>query len=221
MTEIKKELKVMTERIDTPAFHRNYQYIVEVLISELKFNCGNILEIASGSGQHAMTFANTFPKITFWPSDLNSGHIRSIEAWKYDVTAGNLRSPFMLDVLEEDWGIGESDRPPDALDAIININMVHISPIETAKNLFKMSSKHLGDAGKLMLYGPFMRGGKHTSLSNAEFHERLRASNPTWGLRDIEEVSAFANANQLILKRLVPMPANNFMLIFERSEQSK
>ena len=109
MPEIEKELKVTSDRIDTPAFHRNHPYIIEVLKSELRFNRGNILEIASGSGQHAMKFANTFPKSIFWPSDLNSDHIRSIEAWKKDVTAGNLKSPFRLDVLAEDWGIGESD----------------------------------------------------------------------------------------------------------------
>jgi hypothetical protein len=221
MVDVEKEVNNISDRINTPAFHRNYSYIIEVLKSELRFARGNILEIASGSGQHAVMFANTFPRIIFWPSDLNPDHIRSIEAWRSDVTASNLESAFMLDVLEEDWGIGQSDRPPDVLDAIININMVHITPIETAKNLFKMSSKHLGNTGQLFLYGPFMKGGKHTAPSNAEFHERLQASDPTWGLRDIEEVSAFANSNQLILNQLVPMPANNFILIFKHSVQSK
>jgi len=221
MVDVKKGIKVMSGRIDTPAFHKNCPHIVEVLKPELEFSSGNVLEIASGSGQHAVIFAKTFPNIIFWPSDLNPDHIRSIEAWRCDVIAGNLRPPFKLDVLKKNWGIGRIDRPPDNLDVIININMIHISPIETAKNLFKMSSMYLGIKGQLMLYGPFMKDGKHTAPSNAEFHERLCNSNPSWGLRDIDEVSAFANSNQLILRRLVPMPSNNFMLIFGRSDQSK
>jgi hypothetical protein len=214
----KKEIRVNSERIDTPAFHRNHLYIVEVLKSEFVAGRGNIMEVASGSGQHAVVFANTFPEYIFWPSDLNPDHIRSIEAWGRDATTNNLKSPFKLDVLEKTWGIGEIDRPPDGLDAIININMVHISPIETAKNLFKGSSLHLGINGKLILYGPFMENGAHTAPSNLDFDNYLRESNPSWGIRDIEEVSAIANLNRLVLNRLVPMPSNNFMLIFGRSE---
>jgi hypothetical protein len=218
MVHAKKETQFIIGRIDTPAFHRNSSHIVEVLKSEFGAGSGNILEIASGSGQHVAVFANTFPEYIFWPSDLNPDHIRSIEAWRRDAAVGNLRSPFKLDVLEKNWGIGEVDRPPDGLDAIININMVHISPIETAENLFKRSSVHLRINGKLILYGPFKKNGKHTAPSNAEFDNRLRSSNPSWGVRDIEEVSAFANFNQLALDRLVPMPSNNLMLVFGRSE---
>jgi hypothetical protein len=213
----KKETQSNFERIDTPAFHRNHSYIIEVLKSELVSGQGNIMEIASGSGQHAMVFANTFPEYVFWPSDLNPGHIRSIEAWRQDAGVDNLKPPFKLDVLEKNWGIGEVDRPPDGLDAIININMVHISPIETAENLFKGSCLHLGINGKLILYGPFMKNGAHTAPSNSDFDNRLREGNPSWGIRDIEEVSTFAKLNHLVLNRLVPMPSNNFMLIFGRS----
>ena len=155
MVNEEKELDVISERIDTPAFHKNFPYIIEVLKTEFGANSGNILEIASGSGQHALFFANTFPAIVFWPSDLKSYHLQSIEAWRQDATLDNLRPPFQLDVLKKNWGIGEVDRPPDGLDAIININMIHISPIEAARNLFWGSSVHLGINGKLILYGPF------------------------------------------------------------------
>ena len=221
MVNEEKELDVISERIDTPAFHKNFPYIIEVLKTEFGANSGNILEIASGSGQHALFFANTFPAIVFWPSDLQSYHLQSIEAWRQDATLDNLRPPFQLDVLKKNWGIGEVDRPPDGLDAIININMIHISPIEAARNLFWGSSVHLGINGKLILYGPFMKDGQHTSTSNAEFDQWLRSKDPSWGVRGIEEISVFANSNQLVLDRLVPMPANNFMLIYRRSGQTK
>ena len=206
----------MTKRIDTPAFHKNSPYIVDVLKPEFRSKGGNILEIASGSGQHALVFANTFSEHIFWPSDLKIDHLHSIEEWRQDAVSNNLRSPFELDVSNKNWGIGDVDRPPDGLDAIININMVHISPIEAAKTLFWGAGQYLGKLGKLILYGPFMKNGKHTAPSNAEFDDHLRHNNASWGIRDIKEVSAFANSNKLFLDRLIPMPSNNFMLIFRR-----
>ena len=208
----------MTKRIDTPAFHRNSPYIVDVLKSEFRSKGGNILEIASGSGQHVLVFANTFSEHIFWPSDLNMDHLHSIEAWRPDAVLNNLRPPFKLDVSNKNWGIGDVDRPPKGLDAIININMVHISPIEAAKNLFWGAGQHLGKLGQLILYGPFTKNGQHTAPSNIEFDDHLRRNNASWGIRDIKEVSTFANSNKLFLDRLVPMPSNNFMLIFRRSK---
>jgi len=189
---------------------------VEVLKSELKSDSGNVLEIASGSGQHALAFARAFPNYIFWPSDINLGHLKSIEAWRKVESLENLRPPCKLNVLETDWSIGKLDRPPDALGAIININMVHISPIEAAEGLFRGSSLHLGTTGKLILYGPFKKNGKHTAQSNIEFDDRLRARDPEWGVRDLNELEAFAEIHQLSLDRLVAMPSNNFILVFCR-----
>jgi len=214
---VRKNKLMACDCIDTPAYHRNCIHIVEVLKSELKSDNGDILEIASGSGQHALAFARAFPNYIFWPSDISADYLNSIEAWRKNKPLENLKAPFKLDVLARSWNMGEINRPPGVFDAIININMVHISPIQAAEGLFRGSSKYMGEDGKLFLYGPFKINGEHTAQSNREFDEILRARNSTWGLRDLEELSDLALTFKLVLQRRVSMPSNNFVLIFCRN----
>ena len=203
-------------RMDTPAFHRNHTHVVELLSAELTLKGGDILEIGSGSGQHALVYAKAFPTHVFWPSDFNQEHVLSIEAWRQSDGTDNLRAPFQLDVTMEDWGISTGGRPPSDLAGIISLNMVHISPITAAEGLFRGAGQYLGAAGKLFLYGPFKKDGEHTAPSNAEFDSWLRNNDPAWGVRDVGEVERIAAQHGLELERAAPMPANNFTLIFKR-----
>jgi SAM-dependent methyltransferase len=203
-------------RMDTPAFHRNQSFVVEVLKTELGDISGDVLEVGSGSGQHVAKFAETFPNLTFWPTDLDPEHIQSIEAWRRATELANIQKPFLLDVTSDDWEFGTENRPPSDLAAIISLNMIHISPISVAKNLFRGAGDYLSATGKLFLYGPFKRNGEHTAPSNAQFDATLRARDPAWGVRDVTDLEEFASANDLLLDRRVPMPSNNFTLIFSR-----
>lgn len=208
--------------MDTPAFHRNHEFIIALLKEELADSEGDILEIASGSGQHALAFSKALPGHVIWPSDFNPEHVKSIKAWR---DAGrnaegneNLRPPFQLDVTLKDWGIDAPNRPSQNLRAIINLNMVHISPIQTAQGLFRGAGHALAKTGKLFLYGPFKKNGAHTAPSNAEFDQTLRARDPAWGIRDMSELEGIAEQHGLRLNRAQPMPANNFTLIFSRGK---
>ena len=116
----------------------------------------------------------------------------------------------------DDWEFGTENRPPSDLAAIISLNMIHISPISVAKNLFRGAGDYLSATGKLFLYGPFKRNGEHTAPSNAQFDAILRARDPAWGVRDVTDLEEFASANDLLLDPRVPMPSNNFTLIFSR-----
>lgn len=204
-------------RMDAPAFHRNHTFIVDVLRSELAQTRGHVLEVGSGSGQHSVQYAKAFPNITFWPTDLNLNHVQSIEAWRQFEGLENIGRPAQLDVTDAAWKFGEQDHPPENLVAMISLNMIHISPLEVAENLFRGAGEYLAAAGKLFLYGPFKINGVHTAPSNAEFDATLKAQDPAWGVRDIGELEEFAQFNNLVLDRRVPMPANNFILIFSKA----
>ena len=203
-------------RIDTPAFHKNCIHILEVLKIELRQGRGNILEVASGSGQHCLEFAKELPDYIFWPSDINSDHIVSIKEWRKTENPKNLRHPIKLDAIDFDWHLDSTIFLEIEFEAIINLNMVHIAPIEAAEGLFRGSGQYLKKGGKLILYGPFKKNGQHIAQSNQGFDDALRAKNCEWGVRDISELSAFAETYNLNFSRLVPMPSNNFMLIYCR-----
>ncbi len=216
MSYAEKGIKVSDGQMDTPAFHRNHTFIVDVLKSELVETHGHILEVGSGSGQHAVQYATAFPNLAIWPTDLNPAHVQSIEAWRAAAGLPNIRPSFQLDVTAKSWGIGAPDRPPQGLAGMISLNMIHISPIEVAENLFRGAGVHLAKGGKFFLYGPFKFDGGHTAPSNAQFDEYLRAQDPAWGVRDMAELEGFAQQNKLMLDRTVEMPSNNFILIFSR-----
>jgi len=202
--------------MDTPAFHRNHKFVAEVLEQHLSAATGDVLELASGSGQHVVVFANALPNLTFWPSDLESEQVQSINTWRQESDCANIESAIHLNVTDQNWGFGVENRPPDKLTAIINLNMVHISPIEVAEGLFRGAGQYLQSDGRLFLYGPFKHDGRHNSAGNAQFDDNLRRQNPEWGVRDIKELEIFAADNGLALDKSIDMPANNFTLVFGR-----
>lgn len=191
-----------------PAAERNREPILEVLRRVLPA-AGTILEIASGTGQHARHFAAANPAWTWQPSDPDPSARRSIAAWKVEAGLPNLRDPLELDVRQADWGF-------DHADAVVCINMIHIAPWQAAEALFAGAARLLPAGGVLYLYGPYRRDGQHTSPSNAIFDEQLRGSDASWGVRDIEAVIALGDSVGLRFEEAVPMPANNFSVVFRK-----
>ncbi|UDM52418.1 DUF938 domain-containing protein [Cupriavidus sp. MP-37] len=191
-----------------PATERNREPILAVLRQVLPAS-GTVLEIASGTGQHAVHFAAALPGITWQPSDPDAAARASIAAWTAHAGLANVRAPLALDVCRQPWGI-------DAADAVVCINMIHIAPWAAAEALFAGAGKLLGPGGVLFLYGPYRRGGAHTAPSNAAFDAQLRATDPDWGVRDMEAVIALGAAQGLRCDEPVPMPANNFCLVLRK-----
>lgn len=191
-----------------PAAERNREPILEVLRRVLP-PAGTILEIASGTGQHARHFAAANPDWMWQPSDPDAGARASIAGWAAEAGLPNLRAPLALDVRQADWGI-------ERVDAIVCINMIHIAPWQTAEALFGGAARLLPIGGVLVLYGPYRRGGQHTAPSNAIFDEQLRASDASWGVRDMEAVIALGDSVGLRFEEAVPMPANNFSVVFRK-----
>jgi SAM-dependent methyltransferase len=196
-------------RLDAAAFHRNHRPIWEVLRKFLDGKSGDVLEAGSGTGQHVVDFARRSPQITWWPSDLNEAHLNSINAWR---AHAQLADPGWGP--EMAGGIG-----PGLLLAVFCANVIHIAPWRVAEGLFAGAARYLRGDGRLFLYGPFKREGKHTALSNAVFDTSLRDNNAEWGVRDVADVRALAESAGLSLVEIVEMPANNLVLTFERSKQ--
>jgi hypothetical protein len=192
-----------------PAPERNKQPILEVLQRVLPAR-GLLLEIASGSGQHAAFFATQFPELSWQPSDFDDENLASIAAWVAESGRTNLRAPLWLDVTQAEWGSGE-------VDAVFNANMIHIAPWECCEGLLRGVGKYLRAGGVFVLYGPFRLNGAHTSESNEQFDAGLRARDARWGVRDAETVIALAAAEGLTFVERVAMPANNQILIFRRA----
>jgi SAM-dependent methyltransferase len=188
------------------AADRNRGPILDVLRDVLAPS-GLVLEIASGTGQHAAFFAAAFPTLRWQPSDASAAHLESIRAWSAASGAANLASPLLLDVEREPWPVAHAD-------AIVNINMIHIAPWSAAEALFRGAARRLPAAGVLYLYGPFKRGGRHTAESNERFDERLRGEDPRWGVRDLDDVTALATSVGFRVPDVVPMPANNLSVVF-------
>ena len=209
-------IKKNNGRMDTPAFHRNHKFVAEVLEQHLATTSGDVLEIASGSGQHVVAFAKALPNLTFWPSDLETEQVQSIDAWQQESGLSNIESACLLNVTDQDWGLGQLNRPPGNLAAIINLNMVHITPIEVAESLFRGAGQYLQADGRLFMYGPFKQDGRHNSAGNAQFDANLQRQNSSWGVRDIRDLEDYAAANGLALDKTIDMPANNLTLIFSR-----
>ena len=195
------------QRRVAPHVARNAGPIVEVLRGVLP-PAGLVLEVASGTGEHALHFARAFPALTFQPTDPDPLALASIEAWRSEAP-DNLLPPLMLDAAGEDW-------PVDRADALLCINMVHISPWPATLGLLRRASRVLSAGAPLVLYGAYRRAGVPTAPSNEAFDESLKARNPEWGLRLLEDVVAEAAAVGLSLERVVDMPANNITVILRR-----
>jgi SAM-dependent methyltransferase len=193
------------------ATDRNRDPILDVLRTVLP-PAGLVLEIASGTGQHAAFFAPHFPALRWQPSDASPPHLESIRAWAAAAGAPNLLPPLLLDVEREPWPDGAAHA-----DAILNINMIHIAPWSAAEALFRGAARRLPAGGVLYFYGPFKRGGQHTAESNQRFDERLRGEDPRWGVRDLDDVTALATSADFRAPDVIPMPANNLSLVFRRA----
>lgn len=197
------------EKRHAPATLRNRDAIAAVLADWLPAT-GTALEIASGSGEHAVHFAAAFPHLDWQPSDPDPAGLTSIAAYRAEAGLANLAPPVALDAASADW-------PVDRADAILCINMVHISPWEATPGLFAGAARLLEPGAALILYGPYTEPDVPTAASNLAFDTSLRSRNPAWGLRDTDAVkAAAADAGFVFAERRV-MPANNLMLLFRRT----
>ena len=194
-------------RLDAAAFHRNHAAIWAVLEKFLRGKTGDVVEAGSGTGQHVVCFARHTPDITWWPSDFNDNHLRSIAAWIAHQNLANVRPPLRIDLSNPEWCAEMSDgRGPGKLLAVFCANVVHIAPWRVAEGLIAGTARYLRADGRLFLYGPFKRDGKHTALSNAVFDASLRDNNPEWGVRDVQEMTVLAQRNGLTLTDIVTCP---------------
>jgi hypothetical protein len=191
-----------------PAAARNREPIAEILRAVLPPG-GTVIEIASGTGQHAVHFARLFPGLLWQPTDRDGEALASIAAWREEVGLANLLEPLRLDAAAPDW-------PVAAADAILCINMVHISPWEATLGLMRGAGCLLSPGAPLVLYGAYIRDGVPTAPSNLAFDQSLRARNPQWGLRTLEAVRAEAEKNGFAFERLFEMPANNLTVVFRK-----
>ena len=206
-------------RLDAPAFHRNHEAIRAVLQPFLAGESGDVVEAGSGTGQHVVDLARHFPEIIWWPSDLNDQHLKSIAAWRAHAGLANIRPPLRIDLSDPGWCLEMHDGSgPANLLAVFCANVIHIAPWRVAEGLFAGAGRYLREAGRLFLYGPFKRGGKHTAMSNAVFDTSLREGNPEWGVRDVEALEELAAGAGLVLIEAIEMPANNLTLVFERGK---
>jgi SAM-dependent methyltransferase len=198
----------MDQRRHAPATDRNRESILEVLARVLPAE-GIVLELASGTGQHAAYFARHLPGLIWQPTDRDGEAFASITAWADLAGAANVLPPLPLDVTQDPW-------PVETVDAIFNANMIHIAPWPVCLGLMRGAGRHLAPGGVLVIYGPFRVGGGHTAPSNAAFDADLRQRDPTWGVRDLEAVIEAAAAHGLYFAERIPMPANNQSLVFRR-----
>jgi len=204
-------------RLDAAAFHRNHEPIWAVLEKFLARKSGNVVEAGSGTGQHVVHFATRTPDITWWPSDLNERHLKSIEAWRTHAGLPNIRPPLQIDLTDPAWCPEMHDGSgPTELLAVFCANVIHIAPWRVAEGLFAGAARYLRSDGRLFLYGPFKREGKHTALSNAVFDTSLREQDPKWGVRDIADLEKLAEAGGFALIETAEMPANNTILAYGR-----
>ncbi len=191
-----------------PAVARNRDPILAVLRRVFPAQ-GTVLEIASGTGEHAVHFAGALPGMTWQPTDPDMVAVRSIAAWRETARLPNLLAPLVLDVTSAVW-------PVQRADAMVCINMIHISPWRAAEALMAGAARLLAPGSALFLYGPYKEGGAHTAPSNEAFDASLRARNPEWGVRDLDDVKALAEREGVDFVERVAMPANNLSVVFRR-----
>lgn len=197
-------------RRSAPAALRNREPIARVLAEWLP-GTGVVLEVASGTGEHAIWFAEHFPEIDWQPSDTHSDALGSIDGWRTSAGLPNVREPVLIDAGNPDW-------PIERADAVLNINMAHISPWDASIGLIEGARRVLPEGGALILYGPWLKDDIETVASNLAFDADLKSRDPRWGLRRVEDFEAAARARGLILVESRQMPANNLMLLFRLTE---
>ena len=206
------EAQLAGAKRSAPAASRNRQPIADVL-SEWLPERGLILEVASGTGEHVVHFAERFPALEWQPSDMHEDALNSIRAWRAEAGLANIREPLIIDVSEAGWPIEQAD-------ALLSINMVHISPWQAALGLLAGARRILAESAPLILYGPWTSGQVETAASNLAFDAQLKSVDPRWGLRSVEEFTEAAAGRGFRLADQRLMPANNMMLRFLRTGQS-
>ncbi|MCC3304184.1 DUF938 domain-containing protein [Sneathiella sp. HT1-7] len=206
---------MMDRRQFAPATERNREPILDTLKDWLPGD-GTVLEIASGSGEHAVFFAPAVKPLKWQTSNFDREQLDSVTDWLAHKPSDNLLPPVMLDVTQTEWSIEAADYSLKPITAIFNANMIHISPWQTCEGLMAGASRILPAGGRLFLYGPFKFNGQHTAPSNKKFEEWLKSLDPEYGIRNIEDVreEAVKNGIRHIIAR--PMPANNFFHLFEK-----
>ncbi|MBD3733432.1 MAG: DUF938 domain-containing protein [Sphingopyxis sp.] len=197
-------------RRHAPATERNREPIADILRTVLPER-GTVLEIASGTGEHAIHFAQAFPQLDWQPSDPDPTAIASIRAWAETSRLPNLRPPLTLDASADEW-------PIERADALLCINMIHISPWEATVGLMRNAAKLLPAEAPLILYGPYLQQGVETAPSNLAFDESLKQRDGRWGLRQLEDVVALAESVGLRMDAVHRMPANNLIAVLRMVE---
>lgn len=197
-----------TPVLDSPAAERNKNAILEQLRVHLPTR-GTVLELASGTGQHAVHFAANLPQLRWQPSEPDPALRAAIAERLTDAGLDNVAEPIDLDVTAAAWLVAQAD-------ALVCINMIHIAPWAAAQGLLRGAGLVLRPGAPLVLYGPFRRGDAHTAESNAAFDRSLRTRNRAWGVRAMEDVTGLAEANGLALDEIAAMPANNFVVVYRR-----
>lgn len=204
------------DRLVAPTFLRNNPPMIATLTPWLTGRTGTVLEIGAGTGQHAAAFSLAFPELTWRASDPDAPHRRSIAAWAKALRAPE-HDPLNIDGSQK-WYEDNAVANLGALDAIISMNVIHISPPQVMAGIFAGAGKLLAPDGMLIFYGPFREFGVFSGEGNAKFDAGLRSENPDWGVRDIEELDWAADTNNLRRAALLAMPANNRIVIFKRAE---
>jgi SAM-dependent methyltransferase len=187
---------------------RNREPLLAVLREVLPAS-GTVLEVASGTGQHAVFFARAFPGLLWQPTDLEPESLDSIAAWRAEESLPNLLPPLPLDASSDTW-------PVDSADAVLNVNMIHISPWASCQGLMRGAGRVLAPGGCLVMYGPYFVEGRDTAPSNLAFDASLRERNASWGVRQLGAVTAEAARHGLERERMVDMPSNNLTLVFRK-----
>lgn len=201
--------------IRNPAGERNKQPILDVLKKYIRVNEVeklSMLEISSGPGSHASFFAASFPNLTIQTSEYDANLFRSIREYKSHYGVNNVLDPVLFDVSSEEIDLW----PPNSFDYILNINMIHITPWKCTEGLFKHSSKLLKPGGLMFTYGPYQHGGVLQPESNVRFNQNLQSTNPSWGIRDIDDLAKLAGEVSIALIEKHDLPSNNKCLVWQK-----
>ncbi len=203
-------------RLRSPSFGRNFVPILDGLHPYLEGRAGTVLEIGSGTGQHIAHLAGEFPGLHWVPSDIQTTHHNSISAWGAALGSKNMSGPLFVDA-STDWHEQAPVQALGELTAVLSCNVVHIAPWAVAEGIVRSAARALKPGGVLILYGPFREGGRHTGEGNARFDTGLQAENPDWGVRDIDEIAALANAAGFGPAQITRMPSNNLLAAFAKT----
>jgi SAM-dependent methyltransferase len=202
-------------RLFSPVFLRNSPPLIAALTRLIGEETGPVLEIGAGTGQHAAAFSLAFPNLDWWPSDPDPVHRQSIAAWAAELRAPG-RQAIDIDAAA-DWARQDAVRALGPLAAVFAGNVTHIAPFAVTEGLVAGAGRALRPGGRLLVYGPFRTGGAFMGEGNRAFDAGLRADNPAWGLRDLDEIDRLAQRANLVADGRVPMPANNLLAVYRRT----